>query len=77
MPEAPALTLFYSRGLPGAVDMVNGNNAVLYISSGSQFIRASKDDPFPSAAQVGKHLIPLLICLRIVYKADFFLRYSL
>lgn len=74
MPKLPAFPLFYRRGLPRAVDMMEGHNLILNIRPFSQFICTSNNNPLSAAAHIGKHLIPLFICFGVVNEADLFFR---
>ena len=62
---------------PWAIQMVQGNQFALYISSSSHFCGTSKKNTHGSAAYFGEQLLFLLFCVGIVDIGNFFSRNAL
>ena len=69
--QNPAFLLFQIGGLPGRVQMMQGDQAVLYVGPRAEFCRRPQQDTHLSGAHAGKQFRFLRFRRRFVDKGDF------
>ena len=77
MAKDPAFLLFQVGGLPGAVEMVQGDEPVLHICAGAELGRGPHQDPYLAGADFGKQFLLSGLCVGLMDKGDFLLRDAL